>query len=67
LTIGKLLNLLDGNAIVGEDAVKNDPMMSLGDARFSVSFEVFCSCDIQNGKGLNVHDPRTGEIMEKPY
>ena len=36
--------------------------MSLEDARFSVLR--YFAADIQNAYGANVHDPRTGEIME---
>jgi hypothetical protein len=36
--------------------------MSLEDARFSVLR--YFAADIQNAYGPNVHDPRTGEILE---
>jgi hypothetical protein len=53
--------LLDGkNAI--EYWPENDPTMSLEDARFSVLR--YFAADIQNAYGPNVHDPRTGEILE---
>jgi len=50
------------NAIRGEYWPENDPTMSLGDARFSVLR--YFAAEIQNAYGPNVHDPRTGEIME---
>lgn len=50
------------NAIVAKDWPENDPNMSLEDARFSV-IRYFAS-DIQNAYGPNVHDPRSGEILE---
>ena len=50
------------NAIVGKEWPENDSSMSLEDARFSV-LRYFAS-DIPNAYGPNVHDPRTGEIIE---
>uniref|UniRef100_UPI0040497217 zinc-dependent metalloprotease n=1 Tax=Flavobacterium sp. TaxID=239 RepID=UPI0040497217 len=50
------------NAIRGEYWPENNPDMSLEDARFSVLR--YFAADIQNAYGPNVHDPRTGEIME---
>ena len=50
------------NAIQARDWPENDPTMSLEDARFSV-VRYFAS-DIQNAYGPNVHDPRSGEIIE---
>lgn len=50
------------NAIMAKDWPENDTTMSLDDARFSV-IRYFAS-DIQNAYGPNVHDPRTGEIIE---
>ncbi|MFN5375149.1 MAG: DUF5117 domain-containing protein, partial [Chitinophagaceae bacterium] len=50
------------NAIVGKEWPENDSTMSLEDARFSV-LRYFAS-DIPNAYGPNVHDPRTGEIIE---
>jgi hypothetical protein len=50
------------NAIRGEYWPENDPSMSLEDARYSV-LRYFAS-DIENAYGPNVHDPRTGEILE---
>ena len=50
------------NAIEGRMWPENDTTMSLEDARYSV-IRYFAS-DIQNAYGPNVHDPRTGEIIE---
>jgi hypothetical protein len=50
------------NAIMGKEWPKNDSTMSLEDARYSV-IRYFAS-DIENAYGPNVHDPRTGEILE---
>ncbi|MCO6163529.1 zinc-dependent metalloprotease [Flavobacterium sp. NRK F7] len=50
------------NAIRGEYWPENDPTMSLEDARFSVLR--YFAADIPNAYGPNVHDPRTGEILE---
>jgi hypothetical protein len=50
------------NAIIAKDWPENDSTMSLEDARFSV-IRYFAS-DIQNAYGPNVHDPRSGEILE---
>ncbi len=49
------------NAIVGKEW-PNDSTMSLEDARFSV-LRYFAS-DVTNAYGPNVHDPRSGEILE---
>jgi hypothetical protein len=49
------------NAIVGKEW-PNDPNMSTEDARFSV-LRYFAS-DVMNAYGPNVHDPRSGEILE---
>lgn len=49
------------NAIVGKEW-PNDPNMSLEDARYSV-IRYFAS-DIENAYGPQVHDPRSGEILE---
>ncbi len=49
------------NAIVGKEW-PNDPDMSLEDARYSV-IRYFAS-DIENAYGPQVHDPRSGEILE---
>ncbi len=50
------------NAILARDWPAEDTTMSLEDARYSV-IRYFAS-DIQNAYGPNVHDPRTGEIIE---
>lgn len=50
------------NAIYAKEWPKNDTTMSLEDARYSV-IRYFAS-DIENAYGPNVHDPRSGEILE---
>lgn len=50
------------NAIVGKEWPENDTTMSLEDARFSVVR--YLASDIANASGPNVHDPRSGEIIE---
>ncbi len=50
------------NAIVGKEWPENDTTMSMEDARYSV-VRYFAS-DIANAYGPNVHDPRSGEILE---
>ncbi len=50
------------NAIQAKDWPEDDSTMSLEDARFSV-IRYFAS-NIQNAYGPNVHDPRSGEILE---
>ena len=50
------------NAIRGEYWPENDPTMSFEDARFSVLR--YFAAEIQNAYGPNVHDPRSGEILE---
>ena len=50
------------NAIMAKEWPANDSGMSLEDARYSV-LRYFAS-DIENAYGPNVHDPRTGEILE---
>lgn len=50
------------NAIRGEYWPENDTTMSLEDARFSVIR--YLASDVQNASGPNVHDPRSGEILE---
>jgi len=50
------------NAIVAKEWPKNDSTMSLEDARYSV-IRYFAS-DIENAYGPQIHDPRTGEILE---
>ena len=50
------------NAIIGKEWPENDTTMSLEDARFSVLR--YLASDIANAYGPNVHDPRSGEILE---
>jgi hypothetical protein len=50
------------NAIMGKEWPEYDTSMSLEDARFSV-LRYFAS-DIENAYGPNIHDPRSGEILE---
>ncbi len=50
------------NAIMAKEWPEEDSTMSLEDARFSV-VRYFAS-DIENAYGPNVHDPRSGEIIE---
>lgn len=50
------------NAIMGKDWPTGDSTMSMEDARYSV-LRYFAS-DVENAYGPNVHDPRTGEILE---
>lgn len=50
------------NAIMAKEWPENDTTMSLEDARFSV-LRYFAS-PISNAYGPNVHDPRSGEILE---
>ena len=50
------------NAIRGEYWPQKDSTMSLEDARYSVIR--YFAADIQNAYGPNVHDPRSGEILE---
>lgn len=50
------------NAIRGEYWPENDSTMSLEDARYSVVR--YFAADIKNAYGPNVHDPRSGQILE---
>ena len=50
------------NAIRAEEWPEGDSTMSMEDARYSV-LRYFAS-DIENAYGPNVHDPRSGEILE---
>ncbi len=50
------------NAIIGKEWPENDTTMSLEDARYSV-VRYFAS-PTENAYGPNVHDPRSGEILE---
>jgi hypothetical protein len=50
------------NAIHAEEAPKNDSTWSLEDARHNVI--MYKASEVENANGPNVHDPRTGEILE---
>jgi len=50
------------NAILAREVPPGDTTISTEDARFS--FIRYFASDIQNAYGPNVHDPRTGEIIE---
>ena len=50
------------NAIYAKEWPENDPTMSMEDARFSVIR--YLASDIPNAYGPQVHDPRSGEIIE---
>jgi len=50
------------NAIMGKEWDMRDSVMNLEDARYSVLR--YLPSDIENAYGPNVHDPRSGEIME---
>ncbi len=50
------------NAIIAKEAPLNDPDWSLEDAGHSAI--VYKPSDIPNASGPNVHDPRSGEILE---
>ena len=50
------------NAIMGKEWPEGDSVMSMEDARYSV-LRYFAS-DVENAYGPNVHDPRSGEILE---
>lgn len=50
------------NAILAREVPAGDTTISTEDARFS--FIRYFASDIQNAYGPNVHDPRTGEIIE---
>lgn len=50
------------NAIMGKEWPDTATSMSMEDARYSV-VRYFAS-DVENAYGPNVHDPRTGEILE---
>lgn len=50
------------NAIIGKEWPENDSTMSMEDARYSVIR--YLASDIENAYGPNVHDPRSGEIIE---
>lgn len=50
------------NAIIGKEWPENDSTMSMEDARYSVIR--YLASDIENAYGPQVHDPRSGEIIE---
>ncbi|MBR4552694.1 MAG: zinc-dependent metalloprotease [Bacteroidaceae bacterium] len=50
------------NAIQAREWPENDSTMSMEDARFSVIR--YLASPIENAYGPNVHDPRTGQILE---
>ena len=50
------------NAILAKEIPEGDTTISTEDARYS--FIRYFASDIQNAYGPNVHDPRTGEILE---
>ena len=50
------------NAIVGKEWPENDTTMSLEDARYKVVR--YLPSDIANAYGPNIHDPRSGEILQ---
>ena len=50
------------NAIMAKEWPEDDTTMSLEDARYSVIR--YLASDIANASGPNVHDPRSGEIIE---
>jgi hypothetical protein len=50
------------NAILAREVAPGDTTISTEDARYS--FIRYFASDIQNAYGPNVHDPRTGEILE---
>lgn len=50
------------NAIIGKEWPENDTTMSLEDARYKV-VRYFPS-EVKNAYGPNIHDPRSGEILQ---
>lgn len=50
------------NAIVGKEAPVGDSTWSMEDARHSVL--MYHPSEIENASGPNIHDPRSGEILE---
>ncbi len=50
------------NAIIGKEWPENDPTMSLEDARYKVLR--YLPSDVPNAYGPNIHDPRSGEILQ---
>ncbi len=50
------------NAIIGKEWPENDTTMSMEDARYSII--QYYPSEIMNAKGPQVHDPRSGEIIQ---
>ncbi|WP_222536869.1 zinc-dependent metalloprotease [Pedobacter polysacchareus] len=50
------------NAIIGKEWPENDPTMSLEDARYKILR--YLPSDVPNAYGPNIHDPRSGEILQ---
>ena len=50
------------NAIIGKEWDRTDSTLNLEDARYSVLR--YLPSDVENAYGPNVHDPRSGEIIE---
>ncbi len=50
------------NAIIGKEWPENDTTMFMEDARYS--FINYLPSDVANAYGPNVHDPRSGEIIQ---
>nr|WP_199077329.1 zinc-dependent metalloprotease [Pedobacter sp. ASV19] len=50
------------NAIIGKEWPENDTTMSLEDARYKVLR--YLPSDVPNAYGPNIHDPRSGEILQ---
>jgi hypothetical protein len=50
------------NAIIGKEWPENDSTMSLEDKRYKVLR--YLPSDVANAYGPNIHDPRSGEILE---
>ncbi|WP_083488709.1 zinc-dependent metalloprotease [Pedobacter borealis] len=50
------------NAIIGKEWPENDTTMSLEDARYKVLR--YLPSDVANAYGPNIHDPRSGEILQ---
>jgi hypothetical protein len=50
------------NAIIGKEWPENDPTMNIDDARYS--FVRYLPSETANAYGPNIHDPRSGEIIQ---
>ena len=50
------------NAIIGKEWPENDTTMSMEDARYS--FINYFPSEVKNAYGPNIHDPRSGEIIQ---